>query len=63
VVHRSLLWHKDSKSGRTLEIAPLFTDGELVYTISFQKQLVSDKPPMLVLESYDPNKNFDFVKA
>jgi hypothetical protein len=31
---RSLYWSKDSKSGRTLENAPMFTEGTYIYTVS-----------------------------
>jgi hypothetical protein len=64
---RSLYWSKDSKSGRTLENAPLFTEGTYLYTVSTQKHTPAqdaDHPEntlALVIESY--NKKFEFVEA
>lgn len=62
-MHRSLLWHKDTKSGRILEIAPMFTDDIFVYTVAYQKQIAADKPKMVVIETYDPNNDFSFVRS
>jgi hypothetical protein len=63
ITHRSLLWHKDTKSGRTLEITPMFTDGAFVYCVAFQKQQLADRNiPMLVVEVYDAKQDFVFVR-
>jgi len=61
-----LSWSKDAKSGRTLEQAPLFSDGTYVYTVSLQKYThpegaSTELDNALVVEKYDPQSNFEFV--
>ena len=65
LILRTLGWSKDAKSGRTLEEAPLFTEGVHVYTISLQKitaeSVKKEDFPALVVEQYIGE--FQFVSA
>lgn len=71
-VHRSLLWNKDSKTGRTLEFTPIFTEGTYLYAVATQKNMQPDQSeeekkknqiPSIVIECYDPKNDFSFVKS
>lgn len=41
----------------------MFTDDTFVYTVAYQKQIAADKPKMVVIETYDPNNEFSFVRS
>lgn len=41
----------------------MFTDDTFVYTVAYQKQIATDKPKMVVIETYDPNNEFSFVRS
>jgi len=70
---KNLEWKENLETGRSLLYTPLFSDGQYIYVISQRKapkakdeegqkqQLKENKPPMLVVECYDPS-TFRFVK-
>lgn len=71
--HHSIQWkEKDETTGRSLTYTPLITDGALLYVICQQYQTKeqleaedeADGPdhPDLVVEIYDCNKDFEFVR-
>ena len=67
----TIQWLDESEeTGRSLGFSPMFTDGTLVYVIALQKDKKdqssseeSSTKPKLVVECYDPSKNYELVKA
>ena len=60
----------NEETGRSLGFSPMFSDGTFIYVIAIQKDKKdaansdeSSTKPKLVVECYDPSKNYEFVKA